>query len=114
MNEYIFQGAAVGLLVGYIVGRLDFIVFLFKRGRLDVPVVEAGPAAKSGGLFAKPAREDRILSPLAGVEIDTSTFVGAINTDDLTKSSETSLGKTSVAQDDIGVSVSKLARLKGT
>lgn len=105
MNEYLIQGAAVGLLVGYIVGRLDFLVFLTKCGTDDKPAVE-----KPRSFFSKQDESRPVKAP---IDIDSSKFVGKIKTDDLTKSAETCLGKTTVAQDDIQASVSKLAQLKG-
>ena len=62
--------------------------------------------------FAKVAAEE---APAAKskIAIDERKFVGRVETDALVKMSENSIGKTTVAQDDIQASVSKLAQLKG-
>ena len=109
MNEYLINGAAIGLLVGYIVGRLDFLVFLTKCSPT------AAPTSAPASVFVKPrsffdAPDDK---PKPSFDIDTRKFVNPVKTDDLTKNADTSLGKTTVAHDDIQASVSKLAQLKG-
>lgn len=108
MNEYLINGAAIGLLLGYIVGRLDFLVFLTKCSERSVAASQSSAITKPRSFFdqseekAKPA-----------LDIDTRKFVNPVKTDDLTKAADTSLGKTTVANDDIQASVSKLAQLKG-
>lgn len=88
-------------IAGYICGRLDFIAALF--GRQGVTTTgQKGFLRSSTAPAAKP-----------NVEIDTRTFVNTIQTNDLVKTSKIDIGKTSVAQDDIQASVSKLAQLKG-
>lgn len=105
MNEYLINGAAVGLLIGYALGRLDLLVFLTKCRELGVATPSV---AKPRSFFDQPEPKKS-----AAVDIDTRKFVNPVKTDDLTKSGDTSLGKTTVAQDDIQASVSKLAQLKG-
>ena len=106
MNEYLINGAAIGLLVGYIVGRLDFLVFLTKCS--DSPAAATAATTKPRSFFDQPEAK-----PKAALDIDTRKFVNPVKTDDLTRSADTSLGKTTVANDDIQASVSKLAQLKG-
>jgi len=108
MNEYLINGAAVGLLVGYIVGRLDFLVFLTKCSDTPVAATQNQVAVKPRSFFDQPAEK-----PKTSLDIDTRKFVNPVKTDDLTKNADTSLGKTTVANDDIQASVSKLAQLKG-
>lgn len=108
MNEYLINGAAIGLLVGYIVGRLDFLVFLTKCSDSAAAVIPAQSAAKPRSFF-----DQSEAKPKAALDIDTRKFVNPVKTDDLTKAADTSLGKTTVAHDDIQASVSKLAQLKG-
>ena len=107
MNEYLINGAAFGLLIGYIVGRLDFLVFLTKCS--DAAAAVSPAAVKPRGFFDQPD----VKKATAPLDIDTRKFVNPVKTDDLTKAADTSLGKTTVAQDDIQSSVSKLAQLKG-
>jgi hypothetical protein len=102
MNEYLINGAVIGLFIGYIIGRLDFLVFLTRSANTTAAPV------KPRSIFDSP--EDK---PKAPLDIDTRKFVNPVKTDDLTKNVDTSLGKTTVAQDDIQASVSKLAQLKG-
>jgi hypothetical protein len=104
MNEQLIIAAAIGLLIGYVVGRLDFLVFLTKCSGAAAPA-----AVKPRGFFDQPDAK----KATAPVDIDTRKFVNPVKTDDLTKAADTSLGKTTVAQDDIQASVSKLAQLKG-
>jgi hypothetical protein len=108
MNEYLINGAAVGLLVGYIVGRLDFLVFLTKCSDTAVATTQTQVAVKPRSFFDLPEETAK-----RALDIDTRKFVNPVKTDDLTKAADTSLGKTTVANDDIQASVSKLAQLKG-
>jgi len=107
MNEYLINGAAIGLLIGYIVGRLDFLVFLTKCADTVAPLSPA--AVKPRGFFEQPD----VKKPASPLDIDTRKFVNPVKTDDLTRAVDTSLGKTTVTNDDIQASVSKLAQLKG-
>lgn len=91
----------IGIAIGYAIGRLDSLIGALRVGGND---------AKPQSFFAKEAAAKR---EKAKVEIDERKYVAAVNTNTLTKLSEAELGKTSVAEDNIQQSVSKLAQLKG-
>lgn len=108
--EYLVYGVAfVTFVLGYIVGRLDFIV-----GRLG----ESADAPLQSTLRAHLGRKTgtNVASASLGAEkidIDTTTVVTNISTDGMQRAGAKELGKTTVAKDDIQSSVSKLAQLKG-
>ena len=97
--------ALVCALLGYIAGRLDLL--------LTSGVVTQ---SKPQSFFAKTSRESESkqqVSRVAAPDIDTSVYVGAVSTDNLVKSNNATIGKTSVTTDNINQSVSKLSQLKG-
>lgn len=96
-----------GYAIGYIVGRLD-LIYRVIRGAGGLLAGDAAKAPKD--FFAQQAAAQTTKTK---IEIDDRKFVGRVDTDALVKTSENSIGKTTVAQDDIQSSVSKLAQLKG-
>lgn len=100
---------AGSVALGYIVGRLDWIVArmagivpTYTPTTLTPPVTNTLRAAMKESAPGK-----------GKIEIDTGKYVGAINTETLQKTQQLELGKTTQTQDDISSSVSKLAQLKG-
>lgn len=96
-------------LLGYLLGRVDLLVYLHRREERSAP---------SQSFFAKAAQTETKTTPLANKitavsDIDTRVFVAPLATDSITKSSNVTIGKTNVVDDDINKSVSKLAQLKG-
>ena len=94
-----------GYVLGYIVGRLDLIYGALRCAGLGG---SDKPSTVSRDFFSQQAA-----APKTKIEIDERKYVGAVKTDNLVKTSEAGIGKTTVAQDDIQASVSKLAQLKG-
>jgi hypothetical protein len=107
---YVVVGGLLGLIVGYMLGRLDAIYKCVSRG------VDYGPAeSKPTSFFAKhkESHADQVTRP-GKIEIDTRTVVTEINTSGLQRASTAEMGKTTTATDAaIQQSVSKLAQLKG-
>jgi hypothetical protein len=99
-----------GYVLGYVVGRVDFI---YRTVHLLAGHVAGIVETKQPDFFTKTAAEDRREGARAKIAIDASKFVSATKTDSLVKSSETTLGKTTQTDDDIQASVSRLAQLKG-
>lgn len=91
----------VGVLVGYLLGRIDTLI---KRFRPEA-------VARPKGFF--PKQHERLFTPTnPHVEINDKKYVAPIPTDTLVKTTATELGETSVSADNINQSVSKLAQLK--
>jgi len=97
---------AGSVALGYVIGRLDWLVARVAGGvARDVVTV----APKTNTLRA--ALNDS--APSRGkIEIDAGKYVGGINTNGMQKTQDIALGKTTQTQDDISSSVSKLAQLK--
>jgi hypothetical protein len=98
----------VGYVAGYVVGRLDL---LYRTMRLFVAGLSDVVADKPKDFFKKAAADDR--PKATKIAINDSKFVAPVKTDSLTKSNETTIGKTTTTDDDIQTSVSRLAQLKG-
>lgn len=90
-----------GFAAGYLVGRVDLIICKF------------GESPVSSGGFNFKLKTDSAGKVKTNVSIDESTFVGAIDTGGLAKTSDTAIGKVTATNDDIQASVSRLAQLKG-
>lgn len=107
MNIYLIGVAAgvCGLVVGYIMARLDGIYMLLRAGEAPsfTPDYRSRPASKR----AEPATDLRKIS------IDTGTVVTNIKTDGMSKTNDVIMGTTTAQQDTINASVSKLEQLKG-
>lgn len=96
-------------LFGYLLGRVDLIVYLSRREDLSAP---------AQSFFAKVAQTETKTTSAANKitavsAIDTRVFVAPVATDGITKSAVVTIGKTNVVDDDINKSASKLAQLKG-
>lgn len=89
----------LSFILGYAVGRIDNIRDLFRKETTEKPV----------SFFAQAKSEAKQKSKL---QIDDSTFVTDVSTDTLQRA-HGEIGKTTVAQDSIDTSVSKLAQFKG-
>lgn len=89
----------LSFILGYTVGRIDGIKALLTKSETEKPVS-----------FLQQSRTD--LGKKKQVTIDDSTFVTDVSTDTLQRA-HGEIGKTTVAQDSIDASVSKLAQLKG-
>lgn len=98
---------AASVVLGYVVGRVDWLVARFAAGLAREPEVTA-PTTNT--LRAAMTASAPVKSK---IEIDAGKYVGAISTDTLQKTQQLELGKTTQTQDDISSSVSKLAQLKG-
>ena len=106
MNIYLIGIAAgvCGLVVGYIVARLDGIYMLLRAG--EAPSLTMEYRAKPASKRAEPATDLRKIS------IDTGTVVTDIKTDGMSKANDVAIGKETVLEDNLNQSVSKLAQLK--
>lgn len=106
MNIYLIGIAAgvCGLVVGYIVARLDGIYMLLRAG--EAPSLTMEYRAKPASKRAEPATDLRKIS------IDTGTVVTDIKTDGMSKTNAVAIGKETVLEDNLNQSVSKLAQLK--
>lgn len=106
MNIYLIGMAAgvCGLVVGYIVARLDGIYMLLRAGEAPsfIPDYRSRPASKR----AEPVTDLRKIS------IDTGTVVTDIKTDGMSKTNDVAIGKETVLEDNLNQSVSRLAQLK--
>ena len=106
MNIYLIGVAAgvCGLVIGYIMARLDGIYMLLRAGEAPsfTPDYRSRPASKR----AEPATDLRKKS------IDTGTVVTDIKTDGMSKTNDVAIGKETVLEDNLNQSVSKLAQLK--
>ncbi len=108
LNLDCWSVGAICFVLGYIAGRVDFIAATLRDQPTHQPVQS---------FFSKTARaddkKDNKPAPVAVANIDTRVYVAPIATDNLTKTNESQLGKTSVTADNINQSVSKLSQLKG-
>jgi hypothetical protein len=107
-----------GYVAGYVVGRLDIIYNTLRAlKRVAFGAEPAGAPSPVERTTQKSrtfsATEPAPKSTLAPIDINTSTFVTAVNTAGMERAGSGELGKTTAVQDDIGSSVSKLAQLKG-
>lgn len=89
----------LSFILGYAVGRIDNIRDLFRKEPTEKPV----------SFFAQVKSEAKQKNKL---QIDDSTFVTDVSTDTLQRA-HGEIGSTTVSQDSIDTSVSKLAQLKG-
>lgn len=101
MSNIVVIYLLVGIAIGYAVGRIDALIGMLRGSSTSV---------KPRSFFdpEPPAKTDK-----TKFEIDERKYVSQVSTDTLTKTDSTALGKISVAEDNIGQSVSKLAQLKG-
>lgn len=108
--DYLLYGCVLlSFVLGYVVGRLDFIV-----GRLG----ESAGAPHQSTLRSHLTRKTGAAGTGASfgsekIDINSATVVTNIDTGGMQRSGAKELGKTTVAKDDIQSSVSKLAQLKG-
>lgn len=107
MNYTVHLYMLLAFALGYIIGRLDLLVYL--RGEKE----QAGPV----GFFQKntPAATPKNVQSLASTkvaDIDSSKFVAPISTAGMERMDTAALGKMTTTEDDIQASVSKLAQLK--
>lgn len=108
MDTYVI-GALAGVVLGYVIARLDGIYSLLRHQR------EADTLPQPSSFFAK--KRDKLQAEVeervAQIAIDSSKFVTDIRTDNINKITDIVLGTTTTQQDTINQSVSKLAQLKG-
>lgn len=108
--DYLVHGCVLlAFVLGYLAGRLDFIV-----GRLG----ESAGTAHQSTLRSHLTRKTGAAGAGAGfgaekIDINSTTVVTNIDTAGMQRAGAKELGKTTVAKDDIQSSVSKLAQLKG-
>lgn len=108
--SYVYLLLGLAFVVGYIVGRLDFIV-----GRL----AHANPTAYAVGTpqWNTQLREARrnVSVPETGVKIDINDtkVVLPVDTSGIKKVSDVELGTTQTVADDVNSAASRLAQLKG-
>jgi hypothetical protein len=108
MNYTVHLCVLAAFAFGYIIGRVDLLVYLLGEKEQADPV----------GFFQKnkprALRENAESSAKAKVaDIDSSKFVAPISTAGMERTDTAALGKTTTTEDDIQASVSKLAQLKG-
>lgn len=101
-----------GLIVGYLVGRLDTLCDLFRASTGRQAQVSSQPNYVNKAQAVR-AREETALTQAAKISIDTGKVVGRIDTSAMAKTQPIQLGKTTETQDDIASSISKLSQLKG-
>lgn len=113
---YTVAAGCVGLLIGYVLGRLDLIYRSFHGF-----IAERSVADQPRDFFTTAAADDRRSrtsahskqSAASQIDIDDKKFVAPISTAGMENKTATALGKTTAIADDINSSVSKLAQLKG-
>lgn len=95
--------------VGYLIGRVDLIVDRLRTTSEPTyqPTFGNNVARKKSTKISEPHVASH------KIDIDNTTVVTNIDTAGMQRSGATELGKTTIAQDDIQSSVSKLAQLKG-
>jgi hypothetical protein len=99
-NMVIGLCVVVSFVLGYLAGRIDRLSVMMRP-------VDTQPAS-----FLKAAKIHA--APKAAVSIDDTKYVAPISTEGLSRTNTaTTIGKTTQTQDDIQMSVSKLAQLKG-
>jgi hypothetical protein len=106
MNYVVHLCVLGAFALGYIMGRLDLLVYLLGEKE------QAGPT----GFFQKNkpgALNETVQSKPKVADIDSSKFVAPISTAGMERKDTAALGKMTTTEDDIQASVSKLAQLKG-
>lgn len=107
-HVYLLLGVA--FLVGYVVGRLDFVV---------CRLAHANPAAHSVGTpqWNAQMRETRrgVSVPETGskIDINDTKVVLPVDTSGIQKVTQVELGQTKTIADDVNAAASRLAQLKG-
>lgn len=99
----------VGVLVGYMLGRLDLLARLLQSSA-------AGPETYLMASRTLPQREraqQEAKARVHDITINETKFVAPISTAGMARNEKIELGKTTEIADDINSSVSKLAQLKG-
>lgn len=103
-------GVGVGVLVGYALGRLDWLagkVLSIAAADNSLLVESFKQAPKRSAGFPAEAKAPR------KIDISEAKFVAPVDTGGMERLDGNELGKTTVTQDDIQGSVSRLAQLKG-
>jgi len=107
MTVVVYLCVAGAFALGYLVGRVNLLVFMLAEK----------PSPGPAGFFQKnkpSALRENAENPAARVaDIDARKFVAPISTAGLERKDTGALGKTTMTEDDIQASVSKLAQLKG-
>lgn len=105
MNYTVLCCGLGAFALGYLVGRVDWLVCLLREK------APAGPP----GFFQKnkPGAPHETAQRKPVADIDSSKFVAPISTAGMERTDTAALGKTTTTEDDIQASVSKLAQLKG-
>lgn len=108
--SYVYLLLGVAFLVGYIVGRLDFVV---------CRLAHANPAAHALGTpqWNAQMREARRGVPVqeagAKIDINDTKVVLPVDTSGIQKVTQVELGQTKTVADDVNSAASRLAQLKG-
>lgn len=108
--SYVYLLLGLAFLVGYVVGRLDFVV---------CRLAHANPAAHPVGTpqWNTQMREARrgVSVPETGIKIDINDtkVVLPVDTSGIQKVSDVELGKTQTVADDVNSAANRLAQLKG-
>lgn len=107
---YVLLGCG-GFALGYIAGRLDTLARTLANSSISPP---SGFFAKDNNNKSRKnhSNQGSANEPASVGDIDTSIYVGAVTTDNLVKTTGATLGTTSVTEDNINQSVSRLAQLK--
>ena len=108
MNYTVHLCVLAAFALGYIIGRVDLLVYLLSEKEQADPV---GFFQKNKPSALRENAESKAKAKVA--DIDSSKFVAPISTAGMERSDSAALGKTTTTEDDIQASVSKLAQLKG-
>lgn len=92
------------LTIGYVIGRIDTIVFILKNGNNE-------HVSSPNSLLLSEKKEVKKNAVKKSIEIDNSTYVTQIDTDNYIKNFD-SLGNETVVSDNVSAAASKLSQLK--
>lgn len=106
-----------GVVIGYLIGRLDWCAArIFQLRPASLPY-ETPPTIAGGQYIKARKRQKSELAELADaaakIDIDSSKFVAPISTAGMQRVDTNQLGKTAEIPDNIQSSISKLSQMKG-
>lgn len=108
MNYVVHFCVLAAFALGYVIGRVDLLVYLLGKKEQVDPV---GFFQKNKPRALRENAESLVKAKVA--DIDSSKFVAPISTAGMERTDTAALGKMTTTEDDIQASVSKLAQLKG-
>lgn len=104
----VYGCALLSFVLGYLVGRLDFIV-----GRSAGAHSAEQPIGTVAWNKSRAAEQSSAVAPQVQIDINDTKYVVPINTSGMQKASPEPLGKTTMAADNVNAAASRLAQLKG-